>query len=188
MNVSDDSNRVQGSVEVTRILDKDGNPMRMGSIYPGSLDDPQAIPSPEFPQSLGDNLVVNLGRTVIARLLGGLGGPSDVISRVSFGTGSEAPRYDDATLSPQRGGVFDGGENQLEISTGVTKKGFSGVDFPGSYLVRFAFAIDYNECNGFIIREAGLWTLGNTLFARKTFPGIMKSGDQRVEMAWTIRA
>ncbi len=188
MEVKDDIT-VRGSVEITRVCARDGSPLPVSSILESPDDAASVTPSPGSPYILGDNLVVNLGRAVIARLLGGQGDLSqEVVSRVSFGVGSEPPKYDDATLSPQRGGIYDGGENQIAISAGVFKKPFSGVDFPGPFLVRYSFAIDYSECNGFIVREAGLWTLGDVLFARKTFPGIMKSGDQRVEMAWTIRA
>lgn len=185
MDISDNIG-VKGSVEITRIVDRSGSPLAIGSVVENAG---LAIPSPDSPFILGDNLVVNLGRTVIAKLLGGQGDlTQSVISKVSFGTGSEPPRYDDATLSPQRGGVYDGGENQVAITTGVYKKDFASVDFPGSYLVRFNFLIDYSECNGFVIREAGLWTLDDVLFARKTFPGLMKSGDQAISMAWTIRS
>lgn len=179
---------VKGSVEVTGIYDKGGSPLPLNTILEEPCRNGLIVPSLAAPYPLGDNLVVDLGRGIIARLLGGQGDLSqDVISKVSFGVGSEPPRYNDATLSPQRGGIYNGGENQIALLPGIFKKSFTGIDFPGAHLVRYSFSIDYSEGNGNVVREAALWTTGDTMFARKTFPGIMKSGDQRIEMAWTIR-
>ena len=192
MNILEPVIQVLGSVMITRILDRNGNPLPASSICDWARDD---VPSVERPLALGDNLVVNLGRVAIVNLLGsGLsGGPSAAswsIQKVSFGTGSDVPKYSDASLSPQTGGTYLGGENEVILTGTDTKKAIDSVEFPGSFLVRFMFALDYPEANMQTIREAALWTGGTipTMFARKVFPGIQKSGDRRIEFAWVIRS
>lgn len=169
-----DSIQVVGSVQILRVLDRDGKPVPTERVLVAGTRD------------LGPNLVVDAGREVLARLLGGATTGYQV-SRVSVGTGDDPPRYNDVTLSPQPGGEYVGGENQVELYAGATDKAIEEITFPAPFLVQFRFALDYGEANGFVIREAGLWTDSGVLFARKSFPGIIKGEENRIEMAWTIR-
>ena len=170
-----DDVKVSGVVEIIRVTDRSGAVVPVESV----LVDGNA--------QLGSNLVVDGGRAAIAHLLGGET-TGYRISAVSFGTGDEPPRYNDVTLSPQPGGEYTGGENQVELSSGAYNKPIAAVLFPAPYLVQFQFSLDYHEANGFVIREAGLWTEAGVLFARKAFPGIIKSSENRIEMMWTLRS
>lgn len=136
---------------------------------------------------LDANLVVNGGRNAIARLIGS-GDSQWSISSMSWGTYDEAPRFDDLTLSPQATpGGPTAGSNEINLGSGVFKKAIGSVDFPQPFTVRFNAQMDYAEGNGNIVREAGLWCDNGTLFARKIFPGVRKSGDFQLNWSWLIR-
>ena len=147
--------------------------------------------------ALGNNLVVNLARQTIANLIGGrdLSEVSPVkdwvVNKVSFGTYDEAPRFTDASLSPQFvDGQFAGGENEIIIDPieGNKKKGIHAVDWPAPYIVRFEIILLEGEANGYTIRELGLWTENETLFARKATIGISKSDTFGLSFLWRVRA
>lgn len=168
---------VKGEVSIVRVTNRDGIEVPPETV----LAKPSANPG-----ELGPNLVVDGGRIALARLLGG-DYTGYQITKVSFGTGDDPPRYNDVTLSPQPGGIYVGGENQVELTVGVETKALDATTFPAPYLVRFYFSLDYNEANGMVIREVGLWTADDVLFARKSFPGLIKSAENRIELAWTLR-
>jgi hypothetical protein len=138
---------------------------------------------------VSSNLVVDAGRQVIANLIGGRNfnnvTPDKrwVVGKISFGTYDEAPRFTDTSLSPQ-----PLGSNEIEIASGVFKKDLVSVDWPAPFIVRFEGRLETNEGNGQTIRELGLWTNNNTLFARKTLPPIIKSNDFALSILWRIRA
>lgn len=143
---------------------------------------------------LGDNLVVNSGRQVLANLLGGRDFNSTtpnkdwIVSKISFGTYDEAPRFTDTTLSPQfLDGVHAGGENEIAYDGTNFKKVLNSVDWPQPFIVRFEGILGTDEASGFLIRELGLWTHNETLFARKAIPGIVKDSEFGFSLMWRIR-
>lgn len=142
-----------------------------------------------------DNLVVNLGRQTLAYIVGGKdfnpASPTQpwAVTKASFGSYDETPRFTDSTLSPQPSLVFTGGENEIILDTGsgATKKRITSVDWPQSFLVRFEIVLTEAEANGFLIRELGLWTENETLFARKAIPAINKQQEFGLSFLWRIR-
>lgn len=143
---------------------------------------------------LNSNLVVNLGRQTLAYIVGGKDIiPSQpnpwVIAKASFGSFDTAPRFTDSTLSPQPSEFFTGGENEIVLDTesGVTKKRVTSVDWPQPFLVRFEITLAESEANGILIRELGLWTENETLFARKAIPAINKQQEFGLSFLWRIR-
>ncbi len=143
---------------------------------------------------LGDNLVVNSGRQIIANLLGGRNFNSSspnkdwIVSKISFGTYDEAPRFTDTTLSPQfLNGVYAGGENEIAYDGTNYKKILSSVDWPQPFIVRFEGILGVDEGVGFLIRELGLWSYNETLFARKAIPAIAKDDQFGFSILWRVR-
>ena len=143
---------------------------------------------------LGDNLVVNSGRQIIANLLGGRNFNSSspnkdwIVSKISFGTYDEAPRFTDTTLSPQfQNGLYAGGENEIAYDGTNYKKVLSSVDWPQPFIVRFEGILGVDEGVGFLIRELGLWSHNETLFARKAIPAISKDDQFGFSILWRVR-
>ena len=143
---------------------------------------------------LGDNLVVNNGRQIIANLLGGRNFNSAtpnkdwIVSKISFGTYDEAPRFTDTTLSPQYSeGLYSGGENEISYDGTSFKKVLSSVDWPQPFIVRFEGILGVDEATGFLIRELGLWSNNETLFARKAIPAIAKDDQFGFSILWRVR-
>ena len=143
---------------------------------------------------LGDNLVVNSGRQVISNLIGGRNFNSAtpnkdwVVAKISFGTYDEAPRFTDTTLSPQfLNGVHSGGENEIAYNGTDYKKTLSSVDWPQPFITRFEGILGVDEGVGFLIRELGLWTFNETLFARKAIPAIAKDDQFGFSILWRVR-
>ena len=150
---------------------------------------------------LGSNLIVDNFRSVVANLLGGRDFPSNkwIVSYFSVGTFDTAPKFTDQTLSPQPNPSLSlvGGENEIQISTGVYKKLITSVDWPDPNIVRFELTLEPEEANGYMIREAGLWTTGATatggtwsggvLVARKAIPAIVKTASAGLSLLWRVR-
>jgi hypothetical protein len=143
---------------------------------------------------LGDNLVVNSGRQIIANLIGGRNFSSAtpnkdwVVSKISFGTYDEAPRFTDTTLSPQYSeGLYSGGENEIAYDGMNYKKLLSSVDWPQPFIIRFEGILGVEEATGFLIRELGLWSYNETLFARKAIPAISKDDQFGFSILWRVR-
>jgi len=143
---------------------------------------------------LGDNLVVNSGRQIIANLLGGKDFSTStsikdwIVTKISFGTYDEVPRFTDTSLSPQPlQDLYVGGENEILYNGVSHKKLLSSVDWPSPFIVRFEAILGTEEANGLLIREAGLWTDNGTLFARKCFPAVSKSDSFALSWLWRVR-
>lgn len=184
-----DQVEVRGDVSLC-VLDKDGL----------MVSDPfSAFADPDFAKSLvtlnGDgsldlsrNMVVNNGRQALAYLIGGKdpGTNNMVVTHVSWGTYDEAPRFTDTTLSPQPG-VTAGGENEILYDGVNRRKLVSSVDWPVPFVVRFECLLGTDECNGYTLREMGLWTLSGGLFARKALVPIVKTSDLALSFIWNIR-
>lgn len=113
------------------------------------------------------NLVVDAGRSQIARLVGG-----DVtnrsVNRIGFGSNGSAPVATDTAL------------------TTAFLKAVTAVSYPSAGVVKFDFTLELVENNGTTIREFGLICTDGTLLARKTRAAIDKTSSIRLEGSWTI--
>lgn len=114
------------------------------------------------------NLIVNGGRTAVMRLLGGdVAGRS--ITQIAFGASAAAPSPTDTAI------------------TSAFTKNTGAVTYPNISSVRFAWTLADNEANGLAIREYGLITANNTLFARKTREVVNKTSSISLLGSWTIQ-
>lgn len=114
------------------------------------------------------NLVVNGYRLVQARLLGG-----DVTNRsvTQFGVGTNGD-----TPVP--------GNSAL---TGAYLNALTGVSYPASNQVQFAFELASGEANGTSIMEFGLLCADGTLFARRVRSApLVKDAGISLTGTWTI--
>ena len=115
-----------------------------------------------------NNLVVNLGKANVARLLGG----------------------DASGVAVNQIGIGSNGADTTILDTGLTntfKKPVSAVSYPDGQSVRFDFDILSDEGNGITIRELGLFNGNDVLFARKIRTGeIRKDNTVRLVGSWTI--
>lgn len=114
-----------------------------------------------------NNLVVNGGRSAVASMIGD--GTNLKITQIAFGTGSDNPNLNDSDL------------------TGKFVKAISGKSYPEPGSVVFSFTLNENEANGMSIREMGLFTAENVLFARKNRDVINKTADLRFDGTWKIK-
>lgn len=113
------------------------------------------------------NLIVTIGRQTLARLLAG-DGANRQITKVGFGTSGTAPADTDTAL------------------TGSVVKAIDGFTYPNSNSVRFAFTLAEGDAVGMSIRELGLISFNDLLFARKVRSVIAKTSDIRITGAWVI--
>lgn len=115
------------------------------------------------------NLIVNVARTNMARLLAGEG-ENRIINRVAVGTNGATPSPDDTKI------------------TNAFVKPISGFTYPTPTSVRFDFTILEHEANGLAIVEFGLIAADGSLFARRTRNGkvIEKEADLEIDGYWTI--
>lgn len=111
-----------------------------------------------------NNLVVNLGREIIAKRLGG--GSSETLLKISVGTGTAAPLIGDTAI------------------TSPFTKNVNTVSYPTVGTVQLDWSIETSEANGKAITEFGILTNSNTLFARKTRAVINKDNTFRLEGIW----
>lgn len=114
------------------------------------------------------NLVVDLSKTALSRLLGG-----DVTNRsvttIGFGTNGTAPVAGNTEL------------------TGAFSKAIDSVSYPSANSVMFSFSLASGENNGMAIMEFGLLTAGGALFARKVRASALNKGsDISLSGTWTI--
>jgi hypothetical protein len=115
-----------------------------------------------------NNLVVTLGKTNIAKLLGG-DSAGKKIEKISVGTSGTTAAVGDTAL------------------TGAFTKAIDSVTYPDAQSVRFHFEIDNDEANGMTIREFGLLNTDNVLNARKVRDtDIAKTDAIRLVGTWTI--
>ncbi len=166
------------------------NPDQLTRLAPSALG---GFPEAADHIYLGSNLVVDLGRQTLAYLIGGkdysISTPSNnwIVTKGSWGTHDEVPRFTDASLSPQAALGFTAGANEIEYAPGLKRKPIFSVDWPQPFIVRFEIVLDASEGNGYLIREMGLWTNNSNLFARKVFPAIEKNDTFALGFLWRIR-
>jgi hypothetical protein len=115
------------------------------------------------------NLVVNAGRTSMTRLLAQAAVSADKrITKIAFGTSGTTPAVGDTSI------------------TSPTVLPLDSFSYPDALSVSFAWSLGFNDAVGVTIREFGLLSEDDTLFARKTREGIAKTSDIRLEGTWTI--
>lgn len=113
------------------------------------------------------NLVVQAGKTNITKLLAGAAG--ERIAKIAIGTSAAPATVDDTEI------------------TDAFIKNIAQWSFPDAQTVQFNFDILNAEGNGIVIREFGLLTTTNKLFARKIRTGeIEKTSAIRIVGSWTI--
>lgn len=115
-----------------------------------------------------NNLVVTLGKTNVAKLLGGdVAGKA--ITKIGVGENGVAPDVADNAL------------------TNSFVKDIDSATYPTANSVMFNFDIDNSEANGLTIREFGLLNVDGVLCARKVRTAdIVKTIAIRLVGTWTI--
>jgi len=115
-----------------------------------------------------NNLIVNIAREQMAHLVAGETSERHITS-IAFGTNNVDPEPGDTVI------------------TGQFVKPLLGYSFPANGRVRFDWILGVTENNGMAIREFGLLTADERLFARKTRTNpINKESDISIEGNWTI--
>lgn len=133
------------------------------------------------------NLIVDVGRDAMARLLGG--NRTTFVTKIGFGTNGTPAETSDTTLA----NIFSKPLQNVRYS-GYTGTFYSETVVVESGQVRFEYFLNTTEANGLNIRERGLLFSDNTLFARVLRPPapggspdtILKQNDMTLAGAWTI--
>jgi len=113
------------------------------------------------------NLVVDLGKANVAKLLGG-DVTGKAITQIGCGTGVNAPDSADLLL------------------TNSFIKNISSVSYPDALSTTFHWTIEDTEANGKDLTEFGLFNSSGFLFARKVRSAITKTNAIRLQGSWTI--
>lgn len=115
----------------------------------------------------GPNLVVDTGKQIQARLLGG--DTTRVVTRIGFGSNPAAPAAGNTALAD------------------AFTKLHGGATYPAANQVRFAFSLASGEANGLAISEFGLIADNGALYARKVRAApLHKAADLSLTGTWTI--
>jgi hypothetical protein len=115
-----------------------------------------------------ENLIVNMARTQMARLLGGDGANRE-ITKIAFGTNGGTPVVDDQAI------------------TNAYTKDISSVSYPDETSVQFDWELETDEGNGMAVMEFGLMCANDALFSRRVRVNpIYKADDISIEGHWTI--
>lgn len=114
-----------------------------------------------------DNMIMDMARTALAALIGG-DGAGKIVTRIGFGVNGAGPSPDDTTL------------------TAAYTVALSGHTYPVAGQIKFTWTLAASQANGKTIKEFGLLSSDNSLFARKTRGGIDKADDISLEGSWTI--
>lgn len=114
-----------------------------------------------------NNLIVDLGKELLAKLLGGFS--IEKIAFVGVGTNGTKAEGDNGSLAGQ-------------VLIPVMQANVSGSS------VVFRFNIDETTANGIEIREFGLFGSEGTMFARRiSETALAKDPEMRIEGNWTIQ-
>lgn len=113
------------------------------------------------------NLVVNNGRQIVMQLLGAATAGKR-LAKLGVGTNGTEPVGTNMAL------------------TGSYVKNLGAVSYPTISSVRFDWTLGAGEGNGIAIREFGILSFDNTLFARKVREVINKNSDIILNGNWTI--
>jgi|GEM_PF-4976436 len=113
------------------------------------------------------NLVVGDGKFLVAKLLGGAANVG-AITKVGVGTnGNAASDSDNALANP--------------VYANLT-----GIAYPAANQVQFQFNIPQSSIGSITIKEMGLLTNNNLLFARKVTPDYVLPAGTNLIGTWTI--
>lgn len=129
------------------------------------------------------NLVVNGGRRILAHLLA-TGSANYAIATMHWGTGGHVGSD---ILTPIVPTVAD---TSLEVD--VFTKAVNGYNFypeGEETTVMFTTVLEKTQGNGegvVAYTEAGMFTAGGEMFARETFPAIVKTPKYRIIFEWTF--
>lgn len=113
------------------------------------------------------NMIMTAAKDALARLIGG-DGAGKTVTKIGFGTNGNGPTPNDTAL------------------TSAFVKTVTGHEYPATGQVRFNWRLDTSEANGKGIREFGLITADDAIFARKTRAVIEKADDISLDGSWTI--
>lgn len=113
-----------------------------------------------------DNLIVNVGKQSLARLLG-VADADKKVTKIGFGTSGAATAGTNTSIDNEFVKALDG----------VTYSGTSAI---------FEYALETTENNGVTIREFGLFSDDDTLFSRIVRNPINKTADIRLSGTWKI--
>lgn len=113
------------------------------------------------------NQIVNLARTSLTKLIAGEGSGFQ-LTKIGFGTSSTSATAADTSL------------------TGAYVKALGSFSYLAFNVVQFNWTLENDEANGMTIREMGLFSNNNTLFARRTREAVNKTSDLRIEGSWKI--
>lgn len=113
------------------------------------------------------NLVVNNGRQIVMQLLGSANA-NKKLAKLAVGTNGTQPVGSNTAI------------------TGSYSKNLGAVTYPTISSVRFDWTLGAGEANGMAIREFGILSTDNTLFARKVRELINKNSDIILSGNWTI--
>ena len=129
------------------------------------------------------NLVVNQGRRVLAHLLA-QGQATYAIATMHWGTGGHVG---DDILTPVPPTVAD-----VSLEADFFTKAVERYDFypeGEETTVMFTTVLEKTQGNGTGVvayTEAGMFTAGGLMFARETFPAIVKTAKYRIIFEWTF--
>lgn len=125
-----------------------------------------------------DNLIVLIPRQNLLSMLYLTGRTSDPISTLQVGTGGA---IDPVAAFPK------------QVTKNLSSLYTSVLSLPVTYTVdntqptvTFIADVAESSCNGLLIDEAGLFTVGGVMFNIKTFPGIPKTSQFSIHIEWTI--
>lgn len=121
---------------------------------------------------LDNNLVVNLGRYSLCRLLSNNAPGDYFIDQIAFGEGNVAPTTNDVTLQSLPNPYY------IKPIIDYTESGLTTIIFNWELLT--------HEANGLMISEYGLYSHGEILFARKIRSVIEKKVNVILEGYWKI--
>lgn len=129
---------------------------------------------------LGKNLIVTLAKTSMAIKISGDDDipNNNTVTQMAWGQGGCEPLNPLIPIPPQ--------PSDTSLLDQVLIKGIASHDFPAANRVRFLGILSPSELVGVGLCEAGLFTRGGTLFARKTFGRITKSAGLQFEFRWSI--
>lgn len=118
-----------------------------------------------------DNLVVNGGKTILAKLLGhDAAYLSEYIGKMAWGSGSTAPAVTDVGLGSE-----------------LFRKDVESVAYPAFNSVRFVGIILATEGGSSTYQEIGLFSAaGDKMFSRVLMNPVTKASTNQIYVEWTI--
>ena len=159
--------RALGLAEI-KTRDRAGRPFRGRVTITGSIDDPGAADHGRIVYRQAWNTITLDSRGIMARALAG--DEHGFIDTVGWGDGTTEPTKDDVAL-----------EHETESGAVVKPAVYPTIDS-----VTFTSTLPPGEGTGKRFSEIGLKAKNGKLFARFTFPGIVKFARLRLSVTWQI--